>query len=138
MSDTITYTGRLVVLTCWCGMAHAVPSEFRSYQMRCHDNGGVVPDIFCPLGHAHIPSGKGKAERERERREAAEAALSATRDQLSAERKEHAATKGQLTKAKKRAFAGVCPCCNRSFVDVRRHMVTKHPEQLKQIERKLP
>jgi hypothetical protein len=27
---------------------------------------------------------------------------------------------------------GVCPCCNRSFTNLRRHMTTKHPEYPKE------
>ena len=38
------------------------------------------------------------------------------------------AAKGQISKLKKRASAGVCPCCNRSFQNLRRHMGNKHPE----------
>jgi len=40
------------------------------------------------------------------------------------------ATKGQLTKARKRADRGVCQHCHRSFVDVARHVATKHPSVL--------
>ena len=39
-----------------------------------------------------------------------------------------AAARGQVTKLKKRAAAGVCPCCNRQFSNMHRHMQTKHPE----------
>lgn len=38
------------------------------------------------------------------------------------------ATKGVVTKIKKRVAAGVCPCCNRSFQDLARHMKGQHPE----------
>lgn len=38
------------------------------------------------------------------------------------------AQKGQVTKLRKRAKAGVCPCCNRTFVGLQRHMAQKHPE----------
>lgn len=37
------------------------------------------------------------------------------------------AFKGVVTKLKKRAANGVCPCCNRTFVDLARHMAGKHP-----------
>lgn len=29
---------------------------------------------------------------------------------------------------KKRVQGGACPCCNRHFVQLERHMATKHPE----------
>jgi hypothetical protein len=38
------------------------------------------------------------------------------------------AYKGQVTRLKNRAAAGVCPCCNRHFTALERHMKTKHPE----------
>lgn len=37
-------------------------------------------------------------------------------------------TKAQLTKTKKRVSNGVCPCCNRTFKQLARHMENKHPE----------
>ena len=125
---TMTYKGELTVTTCWCGMAHAVPTELREYQLRQHENGGKVPDIFCPLGHAHVPAGKSQVEIEREMRQRAEMRLTATRDQLESEKRSHVATKGQLTKARKRIGKGVCPCCNRHFTNVERHMATQHPD----------
>ncbi len=36
-------------------------------------------------------------------------------------------TKGVVTKLKKRASAGVCPCCNRTFKQLAQHMENKHP-----------
>lgn len=55
-------------------------------------------------------------------------AATSTGDQLEAERRAHAATKGQLTKTRKRVAGGVCPCCNRSFVNLGRHMAGQHPD----------
>jgi hypothetical protein len=36
------------------------------------------------------------------------------------------AFKGRVTRLKNRAAAGVCPCCNRTFAQLARHMATKH------------
>ena len=38
-----------------------------------------------------------------------------------------AAYRGKLTSMKRRARGGACPCCNRTFTNLRRHMATKHP-----------
>jgi hypothetical protein len=38
------------------------------------------------------------------------------------------AYKGQVTKIKNRVSNGVCPCCNRYFANLHRHMTTKHPD----------
>lgn len=54
------------------------------------------------------------AESRRERAETAERSLSAT--------------KGVVTKIKNKISKGICPCCNRSFTNLRRHMNSKHPD----------
>jgi len=38
-----------------------------------------------------------------------------------------AAARGQITKIKKRVGHGVCPCCNRTFENLARHITSKHP-----------
>jgi hypothetical protein len=34
----------------------------------------------------------------------------------------------KLRKIERKVSGGVCPCCNRTFVALARHMKTKHPE----------
>lgn len=60
--------------------------------------------------------------------EAREADIRTEQRRLESERRAHAATKGQLTKTKKRIANGVCPCCNRSFANLERHMAGQHPD----------
>jgi hypothetical protein len=124
--DTLSYTGKLTIVTCWCGTVHAVPEELRDYQLRQHRDGHRF-SVYCPLGHTYSVAGEGEADKERKLRERAEARLTAARDQLQAEKKSHTATKGQLTKTRKRIGKGVCPCCHRSFTNLGRHMETQHP-----------
>lgn len=38
------------------------------------------------------------------------------------------AQQGVVTRLKNRVGHGVCPCCTRSFADLKRHMTTKHPD----------
>lgn len=131
MALTISFTDTLVVLTCWCGINHAVPQDLREYQLRQHDNGKAdVIGIYCPLGHTHVPSGEGKAARLQREKEQAEATAARRLAQLDQERASHSATKGQLTKARKRAAAAVCPVpgCKRRIVQMERHLQTKHPD----------
>lgn len=128
MNATLQYSGQLTVVTCWCGMRHAVPEELREFQLRKHDNGQGDFYIYCPLGHQYTPAGTPEVERlrrqvqqERERT----ARYAAERDQADASAR---AYKGAATRARKRAAAAVCPCCKRSFVQLRRHMAAKHPD----------
>lgn len=129
MDRTITYTEELAVVTCWCGMAHAVPAALREYQLRKHRD-GIDVDVYCPRGHSYGIAGKSEAAKERERRVALEAQLRSEKDQHQAERRAHAATKASLTKARRRADRGVCQHCHRSFVDVARHVRSKHPDEV--------
>jgi len=126
--STLTYSGQLVATTCWCGIHYAVPEEFLGMIKRQHRDGRAQTKIYCPLGHTWEFSGKGEAEllQERlERERARSARLAAERDQIQASL---SATKGQVTKLKKRVAAGVCPCCGRTFQQLSRHMANKHPE----------
>jgi hypothetical protein len=126
-SQTINYSGQLVTVVCWCGVYHAVPSELRAKQQRDHANGWKHTSIYCPLGHTHVIAGEGESDRLKRRLDAERsraARLAAERDQAQASAR---AYKGTATKARKRAAAAVCPCCKRSFVQLRRHMAAKHP-----------
>lgn len=38
------------------------------------------------------------------------------------------ATKGVVTRMKRRVSAGTCPCCKRTFSQLAAHMAMKHPE----------
>lgn len=130
MNATLNYSGTLIVVTCWCGMKHGVPEELREHQRRQFDNNERPVHLYCPLGHAHVPAGKPKIEYVRERldwEQNARARANARADQAEASAR---AYKGVATKARKRAAAALCPCCGRSFVQIRRHMAAKHPDYL--------
>lgn len=128
MTATLTYRGALVANTCWCGIRHAIPQELYDNQHSQWEDGRTQRVIYCPLGHSYTIAGEGEAERLRrrlEQEEARRARTAAARDQAEASAW---AYKGVATKARKRAAAALCPCCNRSFVQLRRHMEAKHPD----------
>jgi hypothetical protein len=92
--------------------------------------------FHCPWGHPqHFPAGKSELEKmeealdaERRARQRAEqnAAYEASRAaRIKASRN---AYKGQVTRLRTRAKAGICPCCNRHFEQLERHMAAKHPD----------
>lgn len=119
---TITETITLTTTTCIvCGITFAMPSWFMEARRKDHKA------LFCPNGH-NLAFGDGPIEDLQKRLGYAQAALENERKQHDSTRKALTGAKGQLTKAKKRAIAGACPCCNRTFVQLARHMATKHPE----------
>ena len=123
MSQSVTIT--FEAITCCrdgCGIVFGLEAGY--YDRRHNDHGW----FHCPNGHPqHYPQ---KSDLEKARvalqmeRDAKEAALQRERSTRLALR----AQKGQVTRLRRRAAAGVCPCCHRSFSALRRHMQTKHPE----------
>lgn len=126
--ETLTFTGQLVVHTCWCGIRHAIPEEL-SHELKQNRN----QRVYCPLGHSGVSSvhEKREADQVRERLHAEERRRQAAQDLLLHEERSHAATKGHLTRQRRRVANGVCPCCNRSFPQLERHMKSQHPDYVK-------
>ena len=120
------------ICCCECGIIFAVPTAFEKSLRDTHQQ------FYCPNGHQqHFP---GETEEENLRRERNRLKQQAARlhDQIEDERRGResaersaSAYKGQVTKIKKRVSGGVCPCCNRSFENLRRHMDSKHPDYAK-------
>lgn len=129
MSQTMTYTGTLVIEECYkCHIVFAMPRDF---QQQCSGQGAT---FHCPLGHAQVYATselqrlKEKLAREERWRKDADTRARAARDQADAAERSRAAYKGQLTRARKRIGNGVCPSCNRHFANVERHMAGQHPD----------
>lgn len=131
---TLTYSGSLTIVTCWCGIPHAIPTELDDYRYRRH-RGGRDFAVYCPLGHAYVPSGESEVvklgrqlEAERRRTQAERAKHDQTKAELRETERRRCAEKGAKTRIKNRVSKGVCPCCNRTFQDLLRHMNTQHPD----------
>lgn len=117
---------------CKCHVRHAIPIElFNAAKQR-----GSQMMIYCPNGHQYYyPFGETeeqKIRRERDRlvQKIAEKDDEIKRQKGMRERAERSARayKGKVTRLKNRAASGLCPCCNRTFQNLRKHMTTKHPE----------
>lgn len=109
-----------VVVTCGCGcdLQFAMTRIFYNHTK---ESGCTW---YCPKGHARSWSGPTTTQK----LEAAEARQRALKDQLEAAEAEAEATRVKLIRDRHRFANGVCPCCNRSFENVARHMKTKHPD----------
>ena len=117
---------RLVYVRCWKGdqcVLFGMPEWLEHARQVDHQT------FYCPLGHPnHYPAGKTESERLRDQLNAEIAYSKRKSEALEREKRLHAATKGELTKTKNRIANGVCPCCNRSFAQLTRHMKSQHPE----------
>lgn len=121
----LKWTGCIV-----CGVPIAMPSQMYDERLRDHRY------FYCPNGHRQYFSGKSEEQRLRERLAWSESARERLRMERDAEARSRAAVKGHLTRIKKRIAAGVCPCCNRTFSDVARHMAGQHPDYVADLKAK--
>jgi hypothetical protein len=128
---TINWSSTLAVISCCnCGVLFGVPVDLDRHNRALGRKG----TFWCPNGHSQCYTENTEEKfrkelaAERQRREWAESSRKAARDQAEAAQRSASAYKGQVTKIKKRVGNGVCPCCNRTFANVARHMNTKHPD----------
>lgn len=125
-TTTLNRNVNLKVMECGtCGLPFAIPQKMYD---SCHDEGGYW---YCPLGHSRGWDKGNKKSRVLELQDEVarlESSLKSAREHSETLKRSRAAVAGELTKVKKRVGNGVCPCCNRSFQNLRRHMDNKHPE----------
>lgn len=127
MTTISEHCGQLVVLRCWCGIQHAVPESLRNEQLRLHDLKKSMV-VYCPLGHTHVPAGKSRLQEAEEKLTRERARHDQTRSHLRTTEAQRRAEKAAKTRLKNRIGAGVCPCCNRTFQNLARHMKGQHPD----------
>jgi hypothetical protein len=126
MANTVLINNeRHVIRQCGtCAVWHTVPEiVFDSYKRE----GGFWS---CPNGHQRgFRKGEDEIEQESIRRERDLLKQDTARlnDELAAERKRAEEAERKIVQVRKRAAAGVCPCCNRTFTNMQRHMKSKHP-----------
>ena len=85
--------------------------------------------FYCPNGHAQRYT-ETEATRLKRQNQSLESNLRWAKIDAQNAKYSHAATKGKLTKLKNRIANGVCPCCNRTFANISRHMAGQHPDYL--------
>jgi hypothetical protein len=127
-----TGLGFLWIETCCnCGTVFAMSEHVHATALNRREKF----QFYCPNGHEqHYVSGESEAdklrrERDRLRQEAARLndRIREESERADLEKRRASAAKGQVTKMKRRAAAGICPCCNRSFTNLQRHMSSQHP-----------
>jgi hypothetical protein len=129
MTKTLVGSSELTITDCCvCGVVFAVPDRFL---MNRREKGS---QFFCPNGHSLIYR-KTEAQRLQEELDRVKRQLDwsdtharAVADQLDAAERSNRALRGSNTKLRKRIAAGVCPCCQRPFQNLARHMAGQHPD----------
>lgn len=97
-----------------CAIIFALPSKFLYESKADHRT------IYCPSGHLFWFPGKSEAEKLRDE-------LKRKEQELANKVIENLNIQKQFTRLKK----GTCPCCKRSFQNLKNHIKNQHPELLK-------
>jgi len=107
---------------CSCGVVFAMPTDMQRRRRNDHNS------FFCPAGHSQRYVGeteedrlKRELAREQDLRINAQHQASSARSSLARVTKAH-------RKMRQRVMNGVCPCCTRSFSNLREHMKSQHPD----------
>ncbi|SII06571.1 Uncharacterised protein [Mycobacteroides abscessus subsp. abscessus] len=125
MSATFTAVGTFTVTYCGhegCGVPFALHDEFIRQRREDHKT------WYCPNGHPRYYPRENETEKAKAAVRRLERQLANRDEDLRAAKVAHAVTKGKLTKTRNRIAKGVCPCCNRSFANLQRHMAGQHPD----------
>jgi hypothetical protein len=111
-----------------CGGVYAISEKYRK-QKEQEGGGWHCPYCQCSWGYWDGENEKLKKQvQEANDRLAGERARhDQTREALAHEKHGARSVRGHLSRVKKRVAAGVCPCCNRTFQNLARHMVGQHP-----------
>ncbi len=124
MSEVILIrNSRHVVWECrTCGCISTVPEVMNDQKAA---EGGFR---YCPSGHAWgWTTETCERERLRSERDRFKQQIAERNDEIERQTAMRKKAEGKLGRMTKRINHGVCPCCNRTFENLARHMKSKHP-----------
>ena len=131
MSSQINIATTFYVQACprvGCGVMFGIEDEYDD--QRRADAGS----FYCPNGHS-MSYGKSEADKLREKLAAvermhamAQTTITHLSDQCEAAERSARAQRAANTRLRRRVADGVCPCCQRSFANLARHMAGQHPD----------
>lgn len=111
------------VITCGeCGIEFHVPERWDNARREDHVT------FYCPNGHSRVYSGESKAEKLQRELNNAKQQIARAEDEARLAKLQADAAERSNRSLKKRASAGNCPCCKRTFSNMARHMKHQHPE----------
>lgn len=136
-------TVMMEIIQCYkCAIPFSVPAEYKAHLRSSQEQ------FFCPNGHpqcysvstedvlrkkleAQEQAAAQEVARLKARAFAAQEQAAGWQKQWENQLQEKKKVAAKLKRVEKRIANGVCPCCNRTFADLARHMQSKHPEQAK-------
>lgn len=133
MSAVLDFSSKLEVHYCPnCSIAFGAPLRF--IKERREDG----KSFYCPAGHSmsfhetELDKLRKQLENEKRNVEWYKNAAKSKDSQIKGVNIQLGKVKAKLHRTETRVSHGVCPCCNRSFMNMQRHMKTKHPDYVKE------
>lgn len=105
-----------------CGVHFAITDDYMSRRRNDHNT------FYCPEGHPNVYNVKSEAEKLRETLAKRDSELAHAQRVAASARSERDTITKAHRRMRKRVMNGVCPCCNRSFDNLRQHMATQHAD----------
>jgi DNA-binding XRE family transcriptional regulator len=105
---------------CTCGVVFGMSEDFIKRRREDHKT------FYCPAGHGQNYTGLSEATKLRTELERKEQMLEAEHARTMKMERERNEIQRAHTKMRQRIVNGVCPCCNRTFQNLLRHMQTEH------------
>lgn len=128
-AQPVSVTATLEPVSCFhCGTWFGIDSHLRAELLRTHRT------FYCPSGHTQHYTGEPEEKVLKRWLESRDAEIASLRDQREHLKNSNRTVRGHLTRVKKRIGNGVCPCCQRTFENVARHMKSEHPSYATPVE----
>lgn len=125
MGVAISVAVELTHINCGeCGGVYAINERYREKKQ---EKGGFWNCPYCKCGWGYPEGGSENAKLRKQLADEQARKMRALEEANRLRAEAEKATK-QHARLKKRVANGVCPCCTRSFVNLKGHMATKHPE----------
>ena len=122
MPETIFKSVKLTTISCGgCGGTYAINERYREQKQ---EEGG---SWHCPYCRVSWGFRGNEVTRLKKKLACSIAAHDQTKAELRETEMRRRGEKAAKTKIKNRIAAGVCPCCNRTFQNLARHMKGQHP-----------
>lgn len=118
----VQYSMQMTIWDCpYCGMLYGVTKEYEARRR------ADARPFYCPDGHSQSFKESDYDRLNKKQKETEQARIKAEQEILKARAEIHRQQQ-KMKKVRARVGRGVCPCCNRSFEVLERHMATKHPD----------
>lgn len=109
-------------ICCNCGMAFAMPKDYQERRRKDHES------FYCPAGHRQHYLGETEETKLRRKLESTEHRLSQEEDRRERAEEQSRQKERKYARIRDRVKNGVCPCCNRTFLNLGNHMKSQHPD----------